>query len=64
MFGVFKGVLYGVSLNWKMDSFFCLSNVLKDVKNLYFVGGMIYFGGGFFMVMISGINVVMFILLF
>lgn len=60
-FGAFKGALYGVSSNRKMDSFLRPSNVSKDVKNLYFVGGTTHPGGGSPMVTISGINVAMLI---
>ncbi len=60
-FGAFKGSLYGVSSNRKMDSFLRPSNVSKDVKNLYFVGGTTHPGGGSPMVTISGINVAMLI---
>ncbi|WP_282022661.1 phytoene desaturase family protein [Priestia flexa] len=56
-FGAYKGALYGISANRKMDSFLRPSNVSKDVRGLYFVGGTTHPGGGSPMVTISGINV-------
>lgn len=52
-FGAYKGALYGISANRKLRS----SNVSKDVRGLYFVGGTTHPGGGSPMVTISGINV-------
>ncbi|WP_210610647.1 phytoene desaturase family protein [Priestia flexa] len=55
-FGAYKGALYGISANRKVDSFLRPSNVSKDVRSLYFVGGTTHPGGGSPMVTISGIN--------
>ncbi|MGG0381777.1 hypothetical protein ABEY69_01980 [Priestia filamentosa] len=52
------GALYGISSNRKKDSFLRPSNVSKDIKGLYFVGGTTHPGGGSPMVTISGLNVV------
>ncbi|RAS82010.1 hypothetical protein A3863_25875 [Priestia endophytica] len=52
-----RGALYGISSNRKKDSFLRPSNVSKDIKGLYFVGGTTHPGGGSPMVTISGLNV-------
>ncbi|MBM7703816.1 phytoene desaturase family protein [Metabacillus iocasae] len=56
-FGSYRGALYGISSNRKIDSFLRPSNVAKDVDHLYFVGGTTHPGGGSPMVTISGLNV-------
>ncbi|WP_110113227.1 phytoene desaturase family protein [Bacillus sp. CGMCC 1.16541] len=56
-FGSYRGALYGISSNKKMDSFLRPSNVAKDVGHLYFAGGTTHPGGGSPMVTISGLNV-------
>ncbi len=57
MFGAFKGALYGVASNRKMDAFFRPRNKSADIANLYFVGGSTHPGGGSPMVTLSGLNV-------
>lgn len=57
MFGAFKGALYGVASNRKMDAFFRPRNKSADIENLYFVGGSTHPGGGSPMVTLSGLNV-------
>ncbi|MCY8231995.1 phytoene desaturase family protein [Priestia endophytica] len=52
-----RGALYGISLNRKKDSFLRPSNVTRDIKGLYFVGGKTHPEGGSPMVTISGLNV-------
>ncbi|MFC3886140.1 phytoene desaturase family protein [Bacillus songklensis] len=56
-FSGYKGTLYGISSNRKLDSFLRPSNVSKDVANLYFAGGTAHPRGGSPMVVISGMNV-------
>ncbi|MEW4282655.1 phytoene desaturase family protein [Priestia koreensis] len=57
LFSAYKGALYGVSSNRKIDSFLRPSNQSKDIKNVYFTGGTTHPGGGSPMVTISGMNV-------
>lgn len=57
MFSTYKGALYGISSNRKVDSFLRPSNVSKDIFNLYFAGGTTHPGGGSPMAVISGMNV-------
>lgn len=57
MFSAYKGALYGISSNRKVDSFFRPSNVSKDIGQLYFAGGTTHPGGGSPMAVISGMNV-------
>jgi phytoene dehydrogenase-like protein len=52
-----RGAFYGISSTRKKDSFLSPSNVSKDIKGLYFVGGTTHPGGGSPMVTISGLNV-------
>ncbi|MBO9128688.1 phytoene desaturase family protein [Bacillus sp. 165] len=56
-FGAFKGALYGISANHRMNAFLRPSNIAKDIHNLYFAGGTTHPGGGSPMVTISGLNV-------
>ncbi len=56
-FGAFRGALYGVASNRKMDAFFRPRNKSADIGNLYFVGGSTHPGGGSPMVTLSGLNV-------
>jgi phytoene desaturase len=56
-FGAFRGALYGISANKKIDAFLRPSNFSKDIKNLSFVGGSTHPGGGSPMVTLSGMNV-------
>ncbi|WP_226670545.1 phytoene desaturase family protein [Metabacillus litoralis] len=56
-FGAYKGALYGLSSNNKLDAFLRPSNFAKDIRNLSFVGGSTHPGGGSPMVVISGLNV-------
>ncbi|MDR0136394.1 phytoene desaturase family protein [Metabacillus idriensis] len=56
-FGAYRGALYGISANRKIDAFLRPSNFAKDIKNLSFVGGSTHPGGGSPMVTLSGINV-------
>ncbi|WP_369384449.1 phytoene desaturase family protein [Halalkalibacter wakoensis] len=53
----FRGALYGLSANKKMDAFLRPSNRSQDLSNLYFAGGSTHPGGGSPMVVISGQNV-------
>jgi phytoene desaturase len=57
LFSAYKGSLYGISSNRKMDSFLRPANVSRDISNLYFAGGTTHPGGGSPMVVISGMNV-------
>lgn len=56
-FGAYRGALYGISANRKMDAFLRPSNFSKDIRNLSFVGGSTHPGGGSPMVTLSGMNV-------
>lgn len=56
-FGAYRGALYGLSSNRKLDAFLRPSNFSKDISNLSFVGGSTHPGGGSPMVVISGLNV-------
>ncbi|MRX73504.1 phytoene desaturase [Bacillus lacus] len=56
-FGAYRGALYGISANSKLDAFLRPSNFSKDIHNLYFVGGTTHPGGGSPMVTLSGLNV-------
>ncbi|KMJ57854.1 phytoene desaturase [Bacillus sp. LL01] len=56
-FGAFKGALYGVASNRKMDAFFRPRNKSTDIGNLFFVGGSTHPGGGSPMVTLSGLNI-------
>lgn len=56
-FGAYRGALYGIASNKKMDAFFRPSNKAKDIENIYFAGGSTNPGGGSPMVTLSGLNV-------
>lgn len=56
-FGAYRGALYGISANKKIDAFLRPGNFAKDIKNLSFAGGSTHPGGGSPMVTISGMNV-------
>lgn len=56
-FGAYRGALYGLSSNNKLDAFLRPSNFSRDISNLSFVGGSTHPGGGSPMVVISGLNV-------
>ncbi|MCA1031004.1 phytoene desaturase [Bacillus timonensis] len=56
-FHSYRGALYGVSSNRKINAFLRPSNFSKDISNLFFVGGSTHPGGGSPMVTISGQNV-------
>ncbi|XQY92758.1 phytoene desaturase family protein [Metabacillus sp. HB246100] len=56
-FGAYRGALYGLASNKKIDAFLRPSNFAKDIVNLSFVGGSTHPGGGSPMVVISGLNV-------
>ncbi|MED4533163.1 phytoene desaturase family protein [Metabacillus fastidiosus] len=56
-FGAYRGALYGLSSNRKLDAFLRPKNVSRDINNLFFVGGSTHPGGGSPMVTLSGLNV-------
>ncbi|MCD7034914.1 phytoene desaturase [Metabacillus sp. GX 13764] len=56
-FGAYRGALYGISANRKLDAFLRPGNFSRDIKNLSFAGGSTHPGGGSPMVTISGMNV-------
>lgn len=56
-FGAYRGALYGLSANRKIDAFLRPRNRSRDIHNLFFVGGSTHPGGGSPMVTLSGQNV-------
>ncbi len=60
-FSAYKGSLYGIASHSMKDAFLRPSNVSKDIKGLYYVGGTTHPGGGSPMVTISGLNIANFI---
>ncbi|MDQ0243070.1 phytoene desaturase [Bacillus fengqiuensis] len=56
-FSAYKGALYGIRSNGKLDSFLRSSNKSKDIPNLYFSEGTTHAGGGLPMAVISALNV-------